>query len=117
MEREKYDFNLEKVASLRRAKCNSEEICKKKYIYLIDQWVNSNYKMIFLQFFVFPLIYLINATFFNQSLQNYISLGVSELFFPNCCYVALSVKKTVTPEPYGSNSMDLKDLRPPLLGR
>ena len=29
MERATYDFNLEKIAPLRRAKCNSEEIGKK----------------------------------------------------------------------------------------
>ena len=38
MERAKYNFNLEKIAPLRRAKCNSEEIGnKKKYIHLIDK--------------------------------------------------------------------------------
>ena len=59
--------------------------------------------------------------FFYQSLQNYISLGVTELFFQipkvSCPF---HQKKTVTPEPYGSNSktlwiqlQDLKYLQPP----
>ena len=33
MENATNDFNLEKIAPLRQAKCNSEEIGKKNYIY------------------------------------------------------------------------------------
>ena len=42
MERVTYDFNLEKIAPLRRAKCNSAEIGKQnKKKYLKDKWENS----------------------------------------------------------------------------
>ena len=66
---------------------------------------------------VFPFIYLI--IFFYQSLQNYISLGVTELFFPNINFKLLFLLRRLllqnlmdpTPRPYGSNS---KTCYPPL---
>ena len=42
MERATFDLNFEKITPLRRAKCNSEEIGKKRNnIYKIDQRENS----------------------------------------------------------------------------
>ena len=72
---------------------------------------------------VFPLIYLINVIFFYQPLQNYISLGVTELFFLNWDRKLLfPLRRPLlqnlmdpTPKPYGSNSKNFKICYPPLV--
>ena len=71
----------------------------------------------------FPTDLLNKCIFFYKSLQNYISLGVTKLLFPNWNHIFLfpfNIKKTVTPDLYGSNAKtlsiqlpDLKDLLPP----
>ena len=68
---------------------------------------------------VFPLIYLINVIFFfYQSLQNYISLGVTELFFRNwdrkLLFPFVQNLMDPSPKPYGSKSKTLKICYPPL---
>ena len=100
------DFNLEKIAPSRRAKCNSEQIGKKKiHLFKIDKWENSVQNH-FLSIFFFPLIFPIPLR--TPLLQN---LGFSYNFcFPT--YLSNSIKNTLTPEPW-IQLQDLKDLLPP----
>ena len=57
-----------------------------------------------------PLIYLTNVSFFYRSLQNYISVGVTELFFQIEIVIRPLLQNLKDPKskPYGSNSKTLK---------